>query len=301
MRFFSLICLIGCWFSIPAQPAHDACRQAKALPIGQWLNDEDNSAATINPELLPPKAPETCIKTFENDLWYEFTTEAPYQYYSITIDPLSCETPAGLQMILIKADSCALDSFNYTACVNPYAVEPLEFFWENPFVGEHYFLYVDGFDGNRCQYRIFLQGYESDPRTEQDIRRLRYDNDHPEPSYLDADLRARFENNEVVLNWESESREEVAFFLVERIWQNSYDSTIDGAVEAIVEPSNTVGTDLRTQYQQRIVRNFAEGAQLCYQVVKIYPDLSRAYSEISCVETELVDDFFISEVYPYEQ
>lgn len=297
--------LIAFWICLPAwalaQPPHDLCERARHLDIGQVLYEEDNRLAGVTEGQIPHEAPRTCIKTFENDLWYEFTTESPYQYYSVTVDPLSCESPAGLQMLVIKSEVCDPDSFNYTACINPYATEPLEIFWENPFPGEHYYLYVDGYDGNICQFRLTLQGYEEDPRSAMDLRRMRFDPDHPEPDYPDANLRNRFLNNEVVLDWEVDSREDVAFFLIERVWTNGFDSTLDGTVVAVVDPINAVGTENRVPYQYIYSRTFPDDKELCFQVVKVSVDLERSYSEVACITTDLITEFFISEVYPYEK
>jgi hypothetical protein len=300
MRTSLLLIMLWMGALLPAQPPHDRCSQALTLEVGQTLNQEDNRLASITPDETPHEAPRTCIRTYENDLWYQFTTEAPYQYYSIEVDPLACESPAGLQMLLIKADTCDPDSFSYTACLNPYETEPLELFWENPFPGEHYFIHVDGYDGNICQFRLTLKGHQEDPRSLQDLTRMRYDPDHPEPTFTEAGLISRFENNEVVLNWQAESREEVAFFLIERVWTNAIDGSLDGSVVARVQPTNTVGTDLMTEYQHIISRRFPDEQELCFQVVKVSPALTMNYARPTCVTTDLITDFFISEVYAYE-
>ncbi len=304
MFFYRLLCSV--FLFLPSisgitQPLHDLCSQAKHLEIGQVLYEEDNRLASITEGQIPHESPRTCIKTFENDLWYEFTTQSPYLFYSVEVEPLACESPAGLQMIIIKADTCDPDSFNYTACINPYATEPLELYWENPFPGEHYFIYVDGYDGNICQFRLSLKGYEEDPRSEHDLRRMRYDADHPEPTYLGAGISSQFINNEVVLTWEADTRDETEFFLIERVWINGFDSTLDGTVVATVEPANSVGTDLTHTYQYIYSRTFPDDREVCFQVVRVSPELERSYSEVTCVTTDLIKDFFISEVYPYEE
>lgn len=284
-----------------AQPLHDACARARTIEPGDVLVSESNRMASIEEAVLPATQPVTCIKTYENDLWYTFTTQAQYQYYQLRVEPLMCETPAGLQFLLIKADTCAPDSFSYTACLNPYATEPLEVFWENPVPGETYLIQVDGYDGNICAFTLKLDGFSEDPRSEVDLRRMRYDPDHPEPDFLAANLRGDFINNAVTLQWRSNTREDVQFFLIERVWWDFRDSTLSGEVVGLVEATNLVGSQEQVEYQYTIEKAFQDERRYCYQVVKVDAGLQRSYSAPVCLEADLIEDFFISEVFPYEK
>jgi len=287
--------------SMLTQPRHDVCAHARQIEPGDLLVSENNRLASIEEAVLPATQPVTCIKTYENDLWYTFATEATYQYYQLRVEPLMCETPAGLQFLLIKADTCAPDSFSYTACLNPYATEPLEVFWENPVPGETYLIQVDGYDGNVCAFTLRLDGFAEDPRNETDLRRMRYDPDHPEPDFEEANLQGDFLNNAVTLQWQSHSREDVQFFLVERVWWDSRDSTLSGEVVGLVEATDLVGTQEQLAYQYTIEKAFQDERRYCYQVVKVGPDLQRSYSNPICLEADLIEDFFISEVFPYQK
>jgi len=284
-----------------AQPPHDACARARRIEPGDALLSESNRMASIEAAVLPATQPVTCIKTYENDLWYTFTTQAEYQYYQLRVEPLMCETPAGLQFLLIKADTCAPDSFSYTACLNPYATEPLEVFWENPVPGETYLIQVDGYDGNICAFSLSLDGFGGDTRSELDLRRMRYDPNHPKPDFLEANLRGDFINNAVTLQWRSSTREDVSFFLIERVRWGSRDSTLSGTVVGLVEATDLVGSQESVEYQYTIDKAFQDEQRYCYQVVKVDADLRRAYSMPICLEADLIEDFFISEVFPYEK
>ena len=299
------LCLLLCLFGLPtvllAQLPHDLCDRARAIEPGDRLLNEDNRLAAIEEATLPETQPTTCIKTYENDLWYTFTTSGKYQYYSLRVDPLDCETPAGLQMLLIKTDTCDPATYSYTACVNPYAVEPLELLWENPVPGETYLIQVDGYDGNICAYTLELEGFSDDPRSEQDLRRMRYDPNHPEPTFSEADLRGAFLNNAVTLQWQASTRDNIRFFLIERVRHSRYDSTVSGSVVGLVEPTNLVGSETMAAYQFTDQDEFLDEARYCYRVVRINADLSRSYSPTTCVEADLIEDFYISEVFPYEK
>lgn len=301
LRLALLISILLSWGSAIAQPAYDICAHARPIEPGTRLFNEDNRLASIEETVLPDVQPSTCIKTYENDLWYTFTTSAAYRYYALKVDPLSCETPAGLQVLLIKTDTCDPATFSYTACLNPYAEEPLEVFWENPVPGETYLVQVDGYDGNVCAFSLQLDGFSDDPRSEQEIRRMRYDPQHPAPAFLDANLQSNFENNAVTLRWEADTREGVKFFLIEEVYENPVTGSVSGTVVGLVDALNMVGSEETISYQYTVDKPFRDEAKYCYQVVKVAPDLSFSYSPISCLMTALIEDFFISEVFDYEE
>jgi len=304
MHFRTFFLLLPfCFLSLSAfsQPLNDACARAIPLEIGKVLRDQDNRLATINETEVPALSPETCIKTYENDLWYTFTTEPGYTHYRVTVEPFACETPAGLQMLIIKTDTCDPATFDYTLCVNPQAIQTLEGFWENPVPGETYLVHVDGFDGNICGFQIGLEGFNGDPRTENDLRRMYADYGHPEPDFEEAELISSFENNAVTLNWQADSREEIRFFLIEEVIYRPRQNSYNGWVQAVVDPVSSVGNAQMVEYSFTIDKPYIDEKEYCYQVVKVMSDLSRHYSPATCLTTTLIKDFYISEVFEDEQ
>ncbi|MEL6591130.1 MAG: hypothetical protein AAFQ68_13660, partial [Bacteroidota bacterium] len=183
LRTLFLIAGILAFLGLSAQDwPHDQCEAAKIIQPGDFLTAENNQSATTTPSETPEKSPITCIKTFENDLWYRFETQEGYTHYEVIIDPIFCNTPAGLQAMVIKADECDFTTYEYKACVNPYAEEALQMVWREEEAGVNYLIYVDGYDGTQCSFKLRLMGYERDPRDPETISQQQNDYDGPPPN-----------------------------------------------------------------------------------------------------------------------
>lgn len=275
-------------------PPNDLCQHAIPISPGQILWSESNAGGTTSHDETPEGEPVTCIKTFENDLWYQFVGDSAFQYYEVVITPKSCATPAGLQALIIEADDCGAESFIYRACANPYAEKHLRLFLRNPIHAQSYFIYVDGYDGNICTFDLELIGHASNPLKPQDYLRLQNDYDDAPPYFEPNHLQAHFENNEVTISWEVDAKEPVRLFLVERM-QNG--SSPYGRVMQVIEAEHTVGqgnahyqyTDNRTHYQ--------DGESYCYRIVKVGEDDERAFGKAICIEADMVKSLEVTRVF----
>lgn len=292
-----------CWlFLLPislfSQPLpNDACNQAVELIPNNAPLTVTNAQATVNADETPLSIPKTCIKSFENDLWYSFTTSAEYSWYKITINPQICNTPAGLQAMLIESPTCQADDFLYRSCVNPNAEKPITMFLEEKRVGVPILVYVDGYDGTICTFTIQLEGFKKDPRSEEDllVPSIAYFSEY-QPDYEPDNLQAQFANNEIILSWEHPTDQEVDFFLVEEVNKFSTDQKT-ATFRQKVPASSTVQADVARYEFQDISRLFP-GTQRCYRIIAVNSELEKMYSEITCVQIIPIDHFFVSPVYP---
>ncbi len=297
-----LIFLLGPWW-MPLwsqTPLHDACTQALTIQVGAFLPQEDNRTATTTPSETPEAEPVTCIKTFENDLWYQFTTEAEYTHYEVVIDPIFCNTPAGLQAMVIRAEDCDATTYEYKACVNPYAEASISMVFREEEAGVNYLIYVDGYDGTVCSFRLRLNGHQGDPREPREIGQEQQDYSGPPPTLDLEDFQARVINNEVQLNWTAATEDATRFFLVQRVYRQGQPNTY-GKNLATIEAVNTVGADLTASYEYIDQRAFLDEETYCYRIVSVDAEGNKAYADITCVEIALNEDFFISPVYPSDQ
>jgi hypothetical protein len=280
-------------------PENDFCNQATLLQVGDQLWGLSNAQATTSLGETPEAQPVTCIKTFENDMWFRFVGDTSYQYYEVLITPRSCATPAGLQALLIEADDCSESEFIYRACVNPYAIRSLKLFLREPRQGQNYFINVDGYDGNICSYDLELIGHRDNPILPQDFLNLTIDYDTGPPWFSPQSTDIRFQNNEALLEWSVDAQEAVAMFLVESVWK--WHDKEYGRVVGVVQPQNTVGSGLATyRFRDRLTR-FEEGQTYCYRIVKVNPQGEREFGESLCVEARLIEGFSVSEVLRRDQ
>jgi hypothetical protein len=202
--------------------------------------------------------------------------------------------------MVIRADECDATQYEYRACVNPYAESRIRMVFREEEAGVNYLIYVDGYDGTICSFRLYLHGHEGDPRAPQEIGETERDYDPSDLALELEDFQARVVNNEVAINWSAPTRDNTRVFLVQ--WMVLPNTAYSyGRNLATIEALNTVGSDARAQYEFLDQRAFKDGENYCYRIVEVDDSGNKAYSEMTCVEMDLNEDFFISPVYPTDQ
>ena len=195
-----LVSLMGPLFSFSQIIPNDLCDRAIPLEFDQLISGQDNSRATTTDLEIPEAQPVSCIKTFENDLWYSFTTVPTLYYYEVEIRPHSCNTPAGLQAMIIRADECSAETFEYKACNNPYAERTLRMYMQETQHSLKHYIYVDGYDGTKCVFDIILRAYENDPRTVDELKKVENDYGKAPPIFEPPVFDVSFANNEATIS-----------------------------------------------------------------------------------------------------
>ena len=300
IRFIILSLCIGGPMLVSAQSfPHDQCASAVELIPGQRLPVQNNEFAGITEGETPAVQPATCIKTFENDLWYSFTTDSTNRFYKIQIDPIICETPAGLQALIIRSDDCTAESYTYVACENPYAVEQLVLWVEDSVPGHRYLVEVDGYDGNICTYTLDFLAYPRDPREVDDFLRQTIDYAMPPVEFEPDDASAFCLNNQISLTWSEGSQQDLELYLVQGV--RGKGNFRFGRRLARFEPRQAVGMDEGAVYRFTDSRILEAGQEYCYRIVRISASGERTYSEEYCTIAQINEDFFISPVFESEE
>lgn len=277
-------------------PKNDRCMFAIEMQVGDYLSGLSNEFATVGPDFeIPKEHPGTCILTFENDMWYSFKTVPEFEYYQVTIVHQGCNTPAGLQALIIQGESCEEKNWKYRACSNKENEDTIKLFLKEPQPGLSHIIYVDGFDGTICNYSIELKGIKEEDLTEDAFRYVRYDYDlETQPEFLPVDLFAEFINNEVVMEWEAHSEDAAAFFLVEIFprYQDGRKLSDFTKVVGIVNSENLVAggsrryrfVDFTTTFQQQ---------DYCYRIVAVDADGKKSYSKDLVFQAKPIKDFYL--------
>ncbi|MEZ4826480.1 MAG: hypothetical protein R3C61_09325 [Bacteroidia bacterium] len=282
-------------WAVAQVPENDFCENALRLQVGEVIHSIDNTTATISTGQIPEGLPITCIQTFENDLWFDFITTDSYRHYQIVISPWECNSPAGLQALIIRADDCSGDRFQYVDCGNPYSEEEIRLFVDDSLLDQHYFIYIDGYDGARCTFQLSLKGFTQNPRTGADHRNTDLDYGNSPPAYYPEDPAVKFVNNEAEITWRAGSEEDVQLFLVERMVSTSHNGI--GKVIGMAEPVTTVGSSQINSYRVVYSGDFEEKQKYCFRVVKISSTGEKSYSDNFCGEMTTVDGFYASPVF----
>ncbi|MEZ4850618.1 MAG: hypothetical protein R3B93_18785 [Bacteroidia bacterium] len=217
-----------------------------------------------------------------------------YDYYKVIVSPLSCNTPAGLQGMIIQADECESSRFIYRACANPYAEVSFEMVIEDSVPGNRYLIYIDGYDGTQCVFNLKLEGSQANPQSTEDIRRLQNDYGNPPPLFEPDNYRTEFLNNESTIYWSAPASEDVDIFLIEKYIETPITSY--GRVIGTVEPMAVVAMDETPVYSFTDRRPFTDEEKCCYRIVKVNSQGKKSYSEPICLIANLTEDFYISPV-----
>ena len=279
-------------------PPHDLCAQALEIQPGMVLNQENNARATTTHTETPDASPASCIETFENDLWYKFTAQEGHLLYEVIMEPLACNTPAGMQAMIIESPDCEAENFIYRSCANPRQETKLKLFLEEPIAGKTYLIYADGFDGTECVFTLELIAHKTAQPDPEDTRF--FQNDYrivPEPDFFPNNYEISFLNNEMTIQWSAESEMDVEWFLVERMANMGTNSPF-GQVVGRIKPVHAVGSEEARIYTFTDSKAFADGVKYCYRIVKVRADGKKSYAENLCVEARIIESFHIGEVLP---
>ena len=279
-------------------PANDHC--AKAIPIepGQYIANISNATATRGyPFENPDTVPVTCIPTLENDLWYKFTTREDIQYYEITIASHACNTPAGLQALLIRSDDCNNKHYRYKGCASKQTLDTIKIFLEEPTPGLNYFIYIDGYDGTICEFDLWLNGIEQ--MGPEDYRYLRNDYKLDEPPYgFPEGFEAGFENNQATMRWTASPEEDIAYFVVER-WPDLGEIDEESPymqVVGMIDPRNRVGSGEMNYEFRDYFTKFQADQVYTYRLVTVDSEGGRSVTNEFDIKAELIKEFFVDEV-----
>lgn len=279
-------------------PANNGCQYAIPIAVGEYIANVSNSEATVSNDLQAPKtSPITCIQTLENDLWYSFITEDEFEIYEVVIVANACNTPAGLQAMLIRSDDCNSSNYIYRACSNKQTMDTIKLFMKNPGGGQRHLIYIDGYDGTICDFDIWLRGQKA--ISPLDYRYLRNDYDFSETPYgIPEGLETKFQNNLATLSWTGSAEDETAYYIVERFPDPS--GLQEGSeflqVIGMVDPRNFVGLG-QTRYEfTDYMTPFDQGKDYNYRIVSVGLVGERNVSDAITIKAKLIEDFFVSEV-----
>ncbi|GIV44445.1 MAG: hypothetical protein KatS3mg035_1568 [Bacteroidia bacterium] len=199
------------FFTYAQKPPNDDCSSPIPLKINEWLKEQNNQLATINKGELPPPVPNSCINTFENDLWYSIETQNLNTPLQIIIYPFVCNTPAGVQAILYSTYDCKSLSQNFMACATKDVGDTIKFVVPNPKEYTKLMLYIDGFDGTICQFHLGAFSLETYHPFDF-CKYLRFDY-IPRSANWKQPLQIKTQNNQLKIQWAHENPDVLGYAL----------------------------------------------------------------------------------------
>ncbi|HHG85812.1 MAG TPA: hypothetical protein ENJ82_13780 [Bacteroidetes bacterium] len=281
-------------------PPNDGCARALLLERGHTILGMSNMAATVGFEFETPATAETtCIQTIENDMWFKFQTEPGFEVYEVIISAGPCNTPSGLQALLIRSDDCNNKHYVYRGCSNKINTDTIKLFLHEPKAGLQYLVYVDGYDGTICEFDIQLRGKKR--LSPVDYQYLRFDYElNGDTPYAVTDLEQSFRNNQTVIQWTASSEEDIALFVIELLpeLEEVADASRYARVVGLVQGRNLVGM-ARSKYEFRdYITPFRDGQIYTYRLVKVSRNGQRFAGETFKVKAKMITSFFVGDPEP---
>ncbi len=271
-------------------PINDNCYYPIPLKINEWLKDQNNQFASINKNELPPAVPNSCINTFENDLWYSIETQNAQKPLQIIIYPFLCNTPAGVQSILYSSYDCKNLSQNFIACATKDVGDTIKFNIHNPQQYSKLMLYIDGFDGTICQFTIGV--FELEEYHPFDFcKYLRFDYLNRTPNWKQP-LQINSHNNQLKIQWTHENPDILGYALQIKM-QNGYKT---------LSCFNAQNYTFANQNFLEYIFNpdQLDSEKKCFRLLAYYKNDIWTSSDY-CVEPKVINNFWVSPPKPSSQ
>lgn len=276
---------------LPEQPFENCAEAQLLIPNEPIVNS--NAQSSVNLKEVPAGFPQTCIETYENDQWYYFKTIAGNHSYKIQINTLACNSPAGLQALIIESESCDPDSYEYLDCSNKHKTGTYELFLSDSIADKRILVYVDGYDGAQCKYEIELT-VEAAGRESlgwEYFRDQSIDYDQGEVSFEPEELQIEFSNNEVNISWRDDASSAGNYMQIQQL------VPYPGGEVAWVRESYQIDPNVVGQagtYTFWDTQKFENKDEVCYRLCKIDPQGNKFYSEKLCVIVDNIEDFYVN-------
>lgn len=232
-------------------------------------------------------------------MWFQFTTTAEYDHYTITVNHEHCNSPAGLQALLIRADDCDARNFFYAGCSNLITTDSIKLFLRDTIPGRHYFIYIDGYDGTICNYTLSIWGKNSESVTIDDFRFIKFDYDTRNvPSFDPPDLKTDMINNSVVIRWMGSNEEDVSFYAVEALprWYSPGSEEFAYAQVMGIVPSRGLVSGGPVEYSYTLYPTSDAERDYCYRLVKVSSKGEKSFTKPFCIHLVPIKSFYVDEV-----
>ncbi|MCR9174067.1 MAG: T9SS type A sorting domain-containing protein, partial [bacterium] len=251
------------------QNCNDYCSNATQLGIGSTTISQTSNATTspgIDP-LFPCGNP-----TLENTVWYFFQTDSTGGQVELQITNTTC-TPSsnGIQVSINQITGAPCDTANYTNvyCANQGNTNDL--IWGPVTLPPNtlYYITIDGYAGNDCDFDITLLGSVD-----------------PLPVEL-SQFNALCQGDETVLSWTTESEHNNDYFVVER--------SGDAQVFETIDVVSGQGTSTQS-HQYVVVDNAPRNGVVYYRLKQVDFNGEYEYSDLIAVDCGVSGNW--AELYP---
>lgn len=278
---------------------HDECSGAQYLPLNEWLHEDNTEATLSDAQSRPAPYPQTCIPTYENDVWYFFESEMPEEYEIVIVHRI-CNTPSGLQAILMQSVDCNPQNYKIVACSSRKIADTIKIIFNTSAIPARYYLYVDGYGGTTCTYDVILRKQEGASLNPSNLKYNKfYQEFTPCTEALHMGAKIIFENNQPKITWKDINPEETGYFAIERILSNSGIRHYEQI--GLIKPEQTAlgyqdaysVSDYKTIYKN--------DDDYAYRIVRYQQDGSKTCTGEIAGKAKVQNEFIVTEVEPTRQ
>lgn len=138
-------------FSVAGQTLNDSSSAVRQLVVNLPVRSstDDN---TVERACVDEKLTGQCIQ-YHNDQWFSYVPENPSPFY-INVRHEKCADNRGVQLVVFTGELCKTESYNIVSCNSPATAEDFYYKVSQPKAGDRYFMVIDGYLGDFCDFTI---------------------------------------------------------------------------------------------------------------------------------------------------
>ncbi len=159
MRFFlcSIFWLMAGVYSLRAQVANNDIQHGSVLTLNNDYIESSTSHATVEWNCINKSlraATHKCL-IYHNDQWFTFRVTKSGKYY-LNIASQKCRDEKGIQAIIVAGNPCQTKNYTIQHCIAQIRGEDAFITLDSIQADEDYFVNIDGFLGDFCNFKIQL-------------------------------------------------------------------------------------------------------------------------------------------------
>lgn len=149
------LCAVLLPFLAGAQTSNDLSSGIRQLEFGVQASSSTTNN-TVERSCVDEKLTGQCIQ-YHNDQWFSYVPPTSSPFY-INVRHERCKNDRGVQLVVFTGELCQTETYRIVSCNSPASASDFYFKVERPEAGTTYFMIIDGYLGDFCDFTIEVAG-----------------------------------------------------------------------------------------------------------------------------------------------